>query len=306
MDMAKNSLEMKRKVVGDNIERGLLPYTKRYLPNLHAHFSTIGLNGMNEAIRNFFGRDTDISSKQGREFALEILDFMRERLADYQEETGNLYNLEATPAEGTTYRFAKEDQKRFPGILQAGTRQAPYYTNSSHLHVGHTDNPLDALDHQDELQTKYTGGTVLHLFLGERLRDWKTARNFVKKVAENYRLPYFTLTPTFSVCPTHGYLNGEVPKCPKCDAECEIWSRIMGYHRPVSQWNHGKKSEYAERKEYIPPMMAHKTEMVSPSVLSDQTPPAKDHGDAKKKPYQELSSFANGTESKVVSKMIAE
>ncbi|MFA5831595.1 MAG: ribonucleoside triphosphate reductase [Candidatus Paceibacterota bacterium] len=262
MDLAKNSLEIKRKVVGDNIERGLLPYTKRYLPNLHAHFSTIGLNGMNEAIRNFFGKDTDISVKEGRDFALEVLDFMRERLADYQEETGNLYNLEATPAEGTTYRFAKEDQKRFPGILQAGTREAPYYTNSSHLHVGHTDNPLDALDHQDELQTKYTGGTVLHLFLGERLRDWKTARNFVKKVAENYRLPYFTLTPTFSVCPTHGYLNGEVPKCPKCDADCEVWSRIMGYHRPVSQWNHGKKSEYAERKEYIPP--THKVETVLP------------------------------------------
>jgi ribonucleoside-triphosphate reductase len=262
MDLAKNSLEIKRKVVGDNIERGLLPYTKRYLPNLHAHFSTIGLNGMNEALRNFFGKDTDISTKEGRDFALEVLNFMRERLADYQEETGNLYNLEATPAEGTTYRFAKEDQKRFPGIIQAGTREAPYYTNSSHLHVGHTDNPLDALDHQDELQTKYTGGTVLHLFLGERLRDWKTARNFVKKVAENYRLPYFTLTPTFSVCPTHGYLNGEVPKCPKCDAECEVWSRIMGYHRPVSQWNHGKKSEYAERKEYIPP--THKAETITP------------------------------------------
>jgi len=260
MDHAKNSLELKRKVVGDNIERGLLPYTKRYLPNLHAHFSTIGLNGMNEAVRNFLGKDTDIATKEGRDFALDILDFMRERLADYQEETGNLYNLEATPAEGTTYRFAKEDQKRFPGILQAGTKEAPYYTNSSHLHVGHTDNPLDALDHQDDLQTKYTGGTVLHLFLGERLRDWKTARNFVKKVAENYRLPYFTLTPTFSVCPTHGYLNGEVPKCPTCDAECEVWSRIMGYHRPVSQWNHGKKSEYVERKEYIPPMIQHKTE----------------------------------------------
>ncbi|MCX6735724.1 MAG: ribonucleoside triphosphate reductase [Candidatus Parcubacteria bacterium] len=267
MDLAKNSLELKRKVVGDNIERGLLPYTKRYLPNLHAHFSTIGLNGMNEAVRNFLGKDIDISTKEGREFALEILDFMRNRLADFQEETGNMYNLEATPAEGTTYRFAKEDQKRFPGIIQAGTREAPYYTNSSHLHVGHTDNPLDALDHQDELQTKYTGGTVLHLFLGERLRDWKTARNFVKKVAENYRLPYFTLTPTFSVCPTHGYLNGEVPKCPTCDAECEVWSRIMGYHRPVSQWNHGKKSEYAERKEYIPPTIAHKPDVCLPKVV---------------------------------------
>ncbi len=270
MDLAKNSLELKRKVVGDNIERGLLPYTKRYLPNLHAHFSTIGLNGMNEAVRNFLGKDMDISSKEGREFALEILDFMRDRLADYQEETGNMYNLEATPAEGTTYRFAKEDQKRFPGIIQAGTKEAPYYTNSSHLHVGHTDNPLDALDHQDELQTKYTGGTVLHLFLGERLRDWKTARNFVKKVAENYRLPYFTLTPTFSVCPTHGYLNGEVPKCPTCDAECEVWSRIMGYHRPVSQWNHGKKSEYAERKEYIPPTITPKAEVCLPKTVKSK------------------------------------
>jgi ribonucleoside-triphosphate reductase len=297
MDMAKNSLEIKRKVVGDNIERGLLPYTKRYLPNLHAHFSTIGLNGMNEAVRNFFGKDTDISSKEGRDFALEVLDFMRERLADYQEETGNLYNLEATPAEGTTYRFAKEDQKRFPGILQAGTREAPYYTNSSHLHVGTTDNPLDALDHQDELQTKYTGGTVLHLFLGERLRDWKTARNFVKKVAENYRLPYFTLTPTFSVCPTHGYLNGEVPKCPTCDAECEVWSRIMGYHRPVSQWNHGKKSEYAERKEYIPPMHVNKVETVTAKPAS-----AQGYGAAKEKPkqYQELSAFAKTIENKSV------
>jgi len=262
MDLAKNSLEIKRKVVQENIDRGLLPYTKRYLSDLHAHFATIGLNGMNEAVRNFFGSDTDISTKEGRDFALEVLDFMRKKLADFQEETGNLYNLEATPAEGTTYRFAKEDQKRFPGILQAGTRQAPYYTNSSHLHVGYTDNPLDALDHQDELQTKYTGGTVLHLFLGERLQDWKTARNFVKKVAENYHLPYFTLTPTFSVCPTHGYLNGEVPVCGTCGAETEVWSRIMGYFRPVSQWNHGKKSEYKERKEYIAPMHVGKKEEI--------------------------------------------
>lgn len=269
MDLAKTSLEIKRKVVADNIERGLLPYTKRYLPDLHAHFSTIGLNGMNEAIRNFLGKDVTIATKEGRDFALEVLEFMRNRLADYQEETGNLYNLEATPAEGTTYRFAKEDQKRFPGILQAGTKLAPYYTNSTHLHVGHTDNPLDALDHQDELQTKYTGGTVLHLFLGERLQDWKTARNFVQKVAQNYRLPYFTLTPTFSVCPTHGYLNGEVPKCEKCGAETEVWSRIMGYFRPVSQWNHGKKSEYKERKEYVPPKHEEKS-IESPIVVKEK------------------------------------
>jgi ribonucleoside-triphosphate reductase len=257
MDISKTSLELKRKVVAENIERGLLPYTKRYLPmGLHNHFCTIGLNGMNEAMTNFFGADKDVASDEGREFALEILEFMRNRLADYQEETGNLYNLEATPAEGTTYRFAKEDQKRFPGILQAGTKEAPYYTNSSHLPVNYTDDPLFALDHQDELQTKYTGGTVMHLFLGERLRDWKTAKNFVKKVAENYKLPYFTLTPTFSVCPAHGYLNGEIKKCPTCDAECEVWSRIVGYFRPVSQWNHGKKSEFIERKEYVAPIQS--------------------------------------------------
>lgn len=254
MDLAKESLEIKRKIVETNIQNGLMPYTKRYLPDLHAHFSTIGLNGMNEAIRNFFGSEIDISTKEGKEFALEVMDYMRKKLADYQEETGNMYNLEATPAEGTTYRFAKEDKARYPEILQAGTQDAPYYTNSSHLHVGYTDNPIDALDHQDDLQVKYTGGTVLHLFLGERLRDWRTARNFVKKVAENYRLPYFTLTPTFSICSKHGYINGEVPECPKCGGETEVWSRIMGYHRPVTQWNKGKKSEYAERKEYNAPL----------------------------------------------------
>ena len=251
MDIAKNSLEIKRKVVAENIDRGLLPYTKRYLPTLHNHFATIGLNGMNEACMNFLGEEKDISTEEGREFALEVLDFMRKKLGDYQEETGNLYNLEATPAEGTTYRFAKEDQKRFPDIIQQGTKDAPYYTNSSHLPVGYTDDPLFALDHQDDLQTKYTGGTVLHLFLGERLRDWEVAKNFVKKVAYRYHLPYFTLTPTFSVCPTHGYLPGEHALCTTCDAECEVWSRIVGYFRPVSQWNHGKKSEYAERQEFL-------------------------------------------------------
>jgi ribonucleoside-triphosphate reductase len=254
MDLAKESLEIKRKIVEANIQNGLMPYTKRYLPDLHAHFSTIGLNGMNESIRNFLGSDVTIASPEGKEFALEVMDYMRSKLADYQEQTGNMYNLEATPAEGTTYRFAKEDKARFPDILQAGTEDAPYYTNSSHLHVGYTDNPIDALDHQDDLQTKYTGGTVLHLFLGERLRDWRTARNFVKKVAENYRLPYFTLTPTFSICAKHGYINGEVPECPKCGEETEVWSRIMGYHRPITQWNKGKKAEYAERKEYVAPL----------------------------------------------------
>ena len=248
MDIAKESLEMKRKVVMENIERGLLPFTKRWLPSLHNHFATIGLNGMNESIENFLKKD--IATPEGKVFAIEVLEFMRNRLADYQEETGNLYNLEATPAEGTTYRFAKEDQKRYPGIIQKGTEHAPYYTNSSHLPVEYTDDPLAALDHQDDLQTKYTGGTVLHLFLGERVRDWKTTRDFVKKVAYGYRLPYFTLTPTFSICPTHGYINGEQKHCPQCDAVCEVWSRIVGYFRPVSEWNKGKKSEYGDRTEY--------------------------------------------------------
>lgn len=248
MDLAKESLEVKRKVITATIESGLLPFTKRYLPNLHNHFSTIGLNGMNEACINFLG--SDISTPTGREFALEVLDFMRTKMADFQEETGNFYNLEATPAEGTTYRFAKEDQKRFSTIKQAGTHEAPYYTNSTHLAVGYTDDPLSALEHQDDFQTRYTGGTVLHLFLGEKVEDWRTCRDFVRKVAENFRLPYFTITPTFSICPSHGYLDGEVPCCPTCSKTCEVWSRVMGYFRPVDQWNRGKKSEYAERKEY--------------------------------------------------------
>jgi ribonucleoside-triphosphate reductase len=253
MDLAKASLEIKRTVVQENMDRGLLPYTRRYLGTLRHHFSTIGLNGMNEACLNLLGRD--ISTTEGKAFALRVLDAMRERLVRYQEETGHLYNLEATPAEGTTYRFAKEDRKRFPNILQAGTPDAPYYTNSSHLPVGFTDDPLAALDHQDELQARYTGGTVLHLFLGERLPDWRACRNFVRRVAEGYRLPYFTLTPTFSVCPAHGYRVGETPSCSDCGAECEVWSRVVGYFRPVSQWNKGKQREFAERQEYVAPSL---------------------------------------------------
>jgi len=249
MDLAKQSLELKRKVVSDNIEKGLLPFTKRFLPSLHNHFSTIGLNGMNEACLNFLGED--ISTERGRKFSLKVLDFMRNKLADYQEETGNFYNLEATPAEGTTYRFAKEDLARFPGIIQAGTKDAPYYTNSTHLPVGYTEDPMMALEHQDEFQTKYTGGTVLHMFLGERVEDWKACRNFVKKIAYKHHLPYYTITPTFSVCPSHGYIRGEVEECPDCQAKCEVWSRVMGYFRPVDQWNKGKQSEYVEREEYL-------------------------------------------------------
>lgn len=254
MDIAKESLEIKRRVVTDSVERGLLPFTKRYLPSLHNHFSTIGLNGMNESCLNFLGKD--ISMAEGKEFALRVMDFMRTRLADYQEKTGHFYNLEATPGEGITHRFAKEDRARFPGIIQGGPKEAPFYTNSTHLPVDHTDDPLAALDHQDSLQTKYTGGTVLHLFMGERVTDWQTCRDFVRKVAENYHLPYFTITPTFSICPTHGYQNGEVPKCDKCGAANEIWSRIVGYYRPTGEWNPAKKSEYAERCEYTIPTLA--------------------------------------------------
>lgn len=262
MDVAKTSLEIKRRVVQESIDRGLLPYTKRYLGTLRNHFSTIGLNGMNEACLNLLG--TDISSERGNAFASKVLDVMRDVLVTYQEETGHLYNLEATPAEGTTYRFAKEDIKRFPDIVQGGTQDAPYYTNSTHLPVMHTSDPLAALDHQDPLQIKYTGGTVLHLFMGERLQDWRTCMQFVRKVASNYRLPYFTITPTFSVCPTHGYLRGEIASCPECASVCEIWSRVVGYFRPVAQWNKGKQSEFDERTEYIVESNVCKSPVTSP------------------------------------------
>lgn len=217
MDLARDSLETKRQVIGQLMLEGLFPYTKRYLGTLRNHFSTIGVNGLNEMIRNFTDDREDISSDWGREFALELLDHVRDRMKQYQEETGHLYNLEATPAEGTTYRFAREDRKRFPDILQAGTDEAPYYTNSSQLPVGYTDDPFEALDLQDELQTRYTGGTVLHLYMRERISDAATCARFVKTVLENYRLPYITVTPTFSTCPVHGYLNGEHEFCPRCD-----------------------------------------------------------------------------------------
>jgi len=249
MDLARESLDIKRKVVAENIDRGLLPFTKRYLPSLHNHFATIGINGANEMCRNFL-KGKDLATPEGRALTLEVLEFMRGRLADYQEQSGNLYNLEATPAEGTTYRFAKEDKKRFANIIQAGTPEAPYYTNSTHLPVEYTDNPLFALEHQDELQTKYTGGTVLHLFLGERINDWKSCREFVRTVANKFHLPYFTISPTFSVCPTHGYMAGEHPVCMSCDASTEVWSRIVGYFRPVNSWNIGKQQEFVDRLEY--------------------------------------------------------
>ncbi|OGH69906.1 MAG: ribonucleoside triphosphate reductase [Candidatus Magasanikbacteria bacterium RIFCSPHIGHO2_01_FULL_47_8] len=222
MDLAQMSLEIKRKEVQKWIHRGLFPFTKRYLGYLRNHFSTIGVNGINEAIRNFTGDTENVATPWGQQFAAEILDFMRDRLKQYQEVTKNLYNLEATPAEGTTYRFAKEDQKRFSDILQAGTAEAPYYTNSSQLPVGYTDDVFEALTLQDNLQTKYTGGTVLHCYMNERISNGVSCRNLVRKILSNFRLPYITITPTFSICPKHGYLAGEYDWCPKCDTEVGV------------------------------------------------------------------------------------
>ncbi len=247
LELARTSLEIKRKVIQRQIDAGLLPYTKRYLGTLRNHFSTIGVNGINEFVRNFTGDTADLTSPEGQQLASWILDHIRQRLVDFQQETGHLYNLEATPAEGTTYRLAKEDQKRFDGIIQAGTQDAPYYTNSSQLPVSATDDPFLALDLQEDLQRKYTGGTVFHMYLGERVPSAKQARVLVRRVLSKYRIPYLTITPTFSICPEHGYLPGEQPTCPKCGQKCEVWTRVMGYHRPVSEFNKGKKSEYAER-----------------------------------------------------------
>jgi len=258
--MAKDSLEIKRKVVGRVIEEGLYPYTKRYLGiGLRNHFSTVGVNGINEMIRNFTGDREDITDPGGCAMAVRLLDHVRARMIEFQEETGHLYNLEATPAEGTTYRFAKEDRRRYPDILQAGTPETPYYTNSSQLPVGFTDDPFEALARQDELQAKYTGGTVLHLYMSERLSTPEACRTLVRRALENHRLPYITVTPTFSICPSHGYLAGEHLTCPRCAAAdpaappvpCEVWTRVMGYHRPVSSFNVGKKGEHAERTHFV-------------------------------------------------------
>ncbi|MBU1895332.1 ribonucleoside triphosphate reductase, partial [Patescibacteria group bacterium] len=219
MQLAKTSLEMKRVEIQKWIDRGLFPFTKRYLGALNNHFSTIGVNGLNEAIRNFTNDEENITTEWGQAFAKEVLDFMRDKLTVFQEETGNLYNLEATPAEGTTYRFAKEDKKRYPDIIQAGTEEAPYYTNSSQIPVGYSDDVFEALDVQAELQSKYTGGTVFHCYMGERISSGEACRNLVRKILSNYRLPYITITPTFSICPKHGYVAGEYDFCPKCDSE---------------------------------------------------------------------------------------
>lgn len=244
MYLAKESLEIKRKVVTRNMEMGLLPFTKRYLGTLDYHFSTIGLIGMNEACLNFLG--TDITSNEGKAFAVKSLDFMRGRLKEIQEETGHIYNLEATPAEGTSYRFAKIDKNKYPRIITAGEKE-PYYTNSTQLPVNFTDGVFGALKHQDDLQTRYTGGTVFHVFLGESLESGETTKSLVKKIANNFRLPYFTITPTFSICSEHGYIKGKYFKCPRCGSSAEVYSRIVGYLRPVQDWNEGKQEEFRQR-----------------------------------------------------------
>ena len=251
MDIAARSLKIKRGVITKLLNEGLYPYTKRYLGTFENHFSTIGLIGMNEVGLNANWLRADMSDPRTQEFTKEVLNHMRERLSDYQEQYGDLYNLEATPAESTTYRLAKHDRKRWPGIKTAGKPgDTPYYTNSSHLPVDYTVDIFDALDIQDELQTLYTSGTVFHAFLGEKLSDWKAAASLVRTIASNYKLPYYTLSPTYSICKEHGYLAGEVKVCPHCGAKTEVYSRITGYYRPVQNWNDGKLQEYANRTEY--------------------------------------------------------
>ncbi len=250
MDLSARSLKVKRDVITKLMNNGLYPYTKRYLGTFENHFSTIGLVGMNEAGLNANWIRKDMTHKETQEFTKEVLNYMRNKLSDYQEMYGDLYNLEATPAESTSYRLAKIDKERYPAIITANMTGDPYYTNSSHLPVGYTDDIFSALDVQDELQTLYTSGTVFHAFLGERLPNWKAAASLVRKIAENYRLPYYTMSPTYSVCAEHGYLSGEEDVCPICGKPTEVYSRITGYYRPVQNWNKGKAQEFKDRKTY--------------------------------------------------------
>ena len=251
MDIAARSLKIKRDILTKLLDDGLYPYTKRYLGNFNSHFSTIGLIGMNEVGLNAKWLKADLTHKKTQEFAKDVLNFMRNKLSDYQEKYGDLYNLEATPAESTTYRFAKMDKAKYPDIITAAKEgETPFYTNSSHLPVGYTSDLFEALDVQDDLQTLYTSGTVFHVFLGERMDSWQACASLVKKIAENYKLPYYTISPTYSICRDHGYLNGEVKTCPYCGADTEVYSRITGYYRPVANWNDGKMEEYKHRKTY--------------------------------------------------------
>ncbi len=284
MDISARSLKVKRTVITRLLDEGLYPYTKRYLGTFENHFSTIGLVGMNEACLNAKWLREVLTHTEAQEFTKKTLNHMRERLSDYQEKYGDLYNLEATPAESTAYRLAKHDKKRYPDIITAGACDgAPYYTNSSHLPVGYTDDVFSALEIQDELQTLYTSGTVFHAFLGEKLPDWKAAANLVRKIAENHKLPYYTLSPTYSVCPDHGYISGEVYTCPKCGRKTEVYSRITGYYRPVQNWNAGKSEEFKDRKVYdvthshlrVTPDTLHKEAASVKEEVKAETPKAK-------------------------------
>ena len=288
MDLAAKSLKIKRDVVTKLLNEGLYPYTKRYLGTFENHFSTIGLVGMNEACLNAKWINKDLTEKESQEFTKKTLNFMREKLSDYQEKYGDLYNLEATPAESTSYRLAKKDKQLYPDIITASNDETPYYTNSSHLPVGYTDDLFTALDIQDELQTLYTSGTVFHVFLGERIPDWKSCASLVKKIAENYRLPYYTMSPTYSVCRNHGYINGEVKKCPVCGETTEVYSRITGYYRPISNWNDGKTKEYDMRKEYV---LDGKNDCNVKDV--------KDNKDVKKEDSKEVKTVSKNTENEV-------
>ncbi|MBR5601914.1 MAG: ribonucleoside triphosphate reductase, partial [Clostridia bacterium] len=251
MDISARSLKTKRTVITKLLDAGLYPYTKRYLGTFNNHFSTIGLVGMSEAGLNAKWIGKDMTHKECQDFAVRTLNHMRQRLSDYQEMYGDLYNLEATPAESTSFRLAKHDVQRYPDIKTATEKgETPYYTNSSHLPVDYTTDIFEALDIQDELQTRYTSGTVFHAFLGEKLPSWKAAATLVKKIAENYKLPYYTMSPTYSVCRTHGYIAGEQYTCPECGAVTEVYSRITGYYRPVKNWNDGKAAEFEKRTEY--------------------------------------------------------
>ncbi|OAZ43783.1 anaerobic ribonucleoside-triphosphate reductase [Microbacterium arborescens] len=247
LEIARDSLEAKRAVIGRHLDAGLYPYSRRYLGTLANHFSTIGVNGLNEAVRNFTDDGHDITTEEGMRFAADLLDHVRARMVEFQEQTGHLYNLEATPAESATYRFARADIARFAGIRHAGTAGNPYYTNSSQLPVAFTDDPFLAMELQEGLQQKYTGGTVLHLYMGEAAPTAEACKALVRRSLERFGIPYITITPTFSICPQHGYLSGDHASCPQCLAECEVWTRVMGYFRPVSSFNIGKRGEAAER-----------------------------------------------------------
>ena len=286
MDVAARSLKIKRNVITKFLDNGLYPYTKRYLGTFNNHFSTIGLVGMNEACLNAKWIGKDLSNQEAIEFTQKTLNFMRNKLSDYQELYGDLYNLEASPAESTAYRLAKHDKKRFPNIITANDDgDTPYYTNSSHLPVNYTDDIFAALDIQDTLQTLYTSGTVFHSFLGEKLPSWKACANLVKKIAENYRLPYYTISPTYSVCQKHGYIKGEVYKCPECGMKTEVYSRITGYYRPVRNWNDGKAQEFKERKEYN----------IETSVLKEKNIETCDNSEFNKSVGNELLLFTTPT-----------